>query len=102
MEWNPFLTDWLVTSTGVMTTRRIIGSSIKNQASGGKWLISEANFYTVRVYICCSDDEVDEFLKLGLDQMVEDQDGLGDSIQLRRSLEETHKKMWLKCEEQIG
>ena len=45
---------------------------------------------------------MDEGFKVELDQMVEDQDGLGDSIQLRRSLEETHKKMWLKCEEQIG
>ena len=39
-EQNPSLTDWSVTSTVVMTMRQIIGSIVKKQASGGKWLKS--------------------------------------------------------------
>ena len=39
------------------------------------------------VCIYFSGDEVDGFLKVGLDQMVEEQDGLGEAIQLRRNLE---------------
>ena len=60
----PSLTDWSVTSTAVMTMRRIVGSIVKNQASGEKWLISEAIVDTVRVYIYLSGDEVNEVLKL--------------------------------------
>ena len=47
-----------------MTMRRIVGSIAKNQASGGKWLISEAIVDTMRVYIHCYTDEVDEFLEV--------------------------------------
>ena len=50
-EQNIYLTDWSVTSTVVMTIQRIVGSIVKNQASGWKWLISEEIFDTVRVYI---------------------------------------------------
>ena len=39
-ERNPSLTDLSVTRTVVMTMRHIVGSIVKNQASGGKWLIS--------------------------------------------------------------
>ena len=49
-----------------MTMRQIVGSIVKKQASGGKWIISEAIVYTVRVYIYCYGGEVDEVLKLGL------------------------------------
>ena len=58
-----------------MTMRKIVGSIVKNQASGGKWLISEAIVDTVRVYIYCYGDEVDDVLKVELEQMVEEQDG---------------------------
>ena len=54
-----------------MDTRKIVVSIVKNQASGGKWLIYEAIFDTGRVYIYYSGDEVDEVLKMVLDQMVE-------------------------------
>ena len=50
-EQNPSLKDWSVTSTDVMTMRKIVSSIVKNQASSGKWLISEAIVDTVRVYI---------------------------------------------------
>ena len=43
--------DWSVTSTVVMTMGQIVGSIVKNQASGWKWLSSEAIVDTVRVYI---------------------------------------------------
>ena len=76
-----------------MTMRKIIGSIVKNQASGGKCLISEAILYTVRLYIYCSTDEVDEVLKMKLYQMVEKQDGSEEARQLIRNLEETHMKM---------
>ena len=62
-----------------MTMRKIVGSVVKNKASGGKWLISEAIVDTERVYIYCSGDEVGEFFKVELDQMVEDQDILAEA-----------------------
>ena len=43
------LTDWSFTITVVMTMRHIVVSIVKIQASGGKWLISEAIVDTVRV-----------------------------------------------------
>ena len=52
--------------------RKIVGSIVKNQAYGGKWLISEAIFDTVRIYIYFSGDEVDEVLKVELNQIVEE------------------------------
>ena len=55
-----------------MNIRKIVGSIVKNQVSGGKWLISGRIVDTVRVYIYCSSDEVDEVLKFKLDQMVEE------------------------------
>ena len=67
-------------STVVMTMRNIVGSIVKNKAYGGKWLISEAIVDTKRVYIYCSGDYVDEVFKLGLDQIVEEQDDLGEII----------------------
>ena len=45
------------------------------------------------VCIYCSVDEVYEVLKEELDQIVEDQDGLGEARQLRRNLEGTNMKM---------
>ena len=80
-------------STIVMTMQYIVGSIIKKQASGGKWLVYEAIFDTVRVYIYWSGDEVDEVLRMDLDKMVEDQDGTVDARQLGRNLEETHMKI---------
>ena len=53
-----------------MTMRYIVGGIVKNQASGEKWFISEAIFDTVRDYIYFSGDEMDDFLKVDLDQMV--------------------------------
>ena len=53
---NPPLKDWSVTSTVVMNMRHIVGSIVKNQASGGKWFIYEAIIDTARVYIYCSSD----------------------------------------------
>ena len=49
------------------TMRQIVGSIVKNKASGGKWLISEEIVYTVRLYIYCSGDEVDEVLNVELE-----------------------------------
>ena len=40
-----------VTSTVIMNMRKIVGSIVKNQVSGGKWLISESIVDNVRVYI---------------------------------------------------
>ena len=77
----------------MMTMRHIFGSIVKKQASGEKWIISEVIVYTVRVYIYYSGDDVDEVLKVELYHMVEDQDGLGETRQLRGNLEETHMKM---------
>ena len=57
-------------STVVMTMRHIVGSIVKNQASGGKWLISEEIVDTVRVYIYFSGYDVDEVLKVELEHMV--------------------------------
>ena len=48
----------------------------------------------MRFYKYCSGDEVDEVLKLELDQMVEEQDALEEARKLRRNLEETHMKIW--------
>ena len=76
-----------------MNVQRIVGSIVKNQASGGKWLMSEANVYTMRFYIYCSVDEVDDVLKVDLHQMVEEKDGLAESRQLIRNLEDTHNKI---------
>ena len=92
-EQKPSLTDWSVTSTVVITMQKIVGNISKNQASGGKWLISEAIVDTVRVYIYLSGDEVDEVLKVELDQMVEEKYGPGEARQLRTNLKETHMKM---------
>ena len=75
-QQKPSLIDWSVTRTVVMTMRYIVGIIVKNQASGSKWIISEAIVETLRVYIYFSGDEVDEVLKVGLDQRVEEQDGL--------------------------
>ena len=61
---NPSLADYSVTITVMMTMRRIIGSIVKKQSSGGKWLISEVIFDTVRVYIYFSGDDVDYVLKV--------------------------------------
>ena len=93
-EGNPALTDWSTTSTGVMTMHRTVGSIVKNQASGGKWLISEEITDTVKVYIYCSGDEADAFLMAELDQLIEYKDGLAEDRQLIRNLEETHMRMW--------
>ena len=76
-----------------MTMSNIIGSIVKKQASGGKWLVSEEIFDTVRVYIYWYGYEVDEVLKLELDQLVKYQDGLAEARQIRRNLEETHMKI---------
>ena len=43
----------------MVTMRQIVGSIVKNQESGGKWLIYESIFDTVRVYIYSYGDEVD-------------------------------------------
>ena len=67
MEQNPSLMDRSVTITIVMTMRQIVGSIVKTQASGGKWLISEAIVNTVRFYIYCSVYEVDGVFKVELD-----------------------------------
>ena len=56
--------------TFVMNIRWIVGIIIKNQASGGKCLISEEIVDTVRFYIYCSGDEVDEVFKVELEQML--------------------------------
>ena len=77
----------------MINTGRIFGSIVKNQASGGKWLISESIVDTVRFYKYFSGDEVDEVLKLELDQIVEEQDGLEEARNLRSNLEETHMKI---------
>ena len=37
----------------------------KNQASGGKWIISDSIVDTVGVFIYCYIDEVDEFFEVG-------------------------------------
>ena len=76
-----------------MTMWQIVVSIIKNQSSGGKWLVSEVIVDNVRVYIYCSGDEMDEVLKVELEKMVEEQYGLAEAINLRRNLEETHMKM---------
>ena len=43
--------DYSVTRNVVTTMRQIVGSIVKNKASGGKWLISEEIVDTVRLYI---------------------------------------------------
>ena len=73
-----------------MNKRKIVGSIVKNQASGTKGFISESIFDTVMFYIYCSGDEVYEVLKLELDQILEEQDGPGEAIQTRRNLKDTH------------
>ena len=47
----------------------------------------------MRVYTYCSGDEVDEVLKVELEQMEEEKDGLAEARQLRSNSEETHMKM---------
>ena len=79
-ERKPSLVDWSVTNTVVTTMRQIVRIIIKNHSSGVKWIISEGIVDTVRVCIYCSGDEVDEFLKVDLYQMVEDQDGSTEDI----------------------
>ena len=69
-----------------MTMRRIVGSIVKNQTSGDKWLVSEAIVDTMRVYKYCSGDELDEVLKLKLDKIVEEQNGSGYAKQLLSNL----------------
>ena len=69
-----------------MNMRHSFGSIVKTQAPGGKWLVSEANVDTVRVYIYFYGDEVYEVLKVKLDQIVEEKDGLEEARQLRRNL----------------
>ena len=76
-----------------MTMRQIVGSNIKNQASGGKWLTYEDIVNTVRVYIYFYGDDEVNFMKLRLDQMAEEQDGLVKARQLISNLEETHTKV---------
>ena len=77
-----------------MTMKYIVGSIVKNQASGWKCLISESIVDTVRVYIYWYGDDVDEVFKVELGQMVEEQDFSAESRQTRRNLEEAHMKMW--------
>ena len=50
--------------------RRIVGSLITNQASGGKCLIPEVIVDTTRVYANCSGDELNEVLKVELVQIL--------------------------------
>ena len=57
-------------STVVMTMQQIVSNIIKNQASGGKWIIPEAIADIGRVYIYFSGDEFDEVLNVDLYQMV--------------------------------
>ena len=56
--------------------RQIVGNIIRNKASGGKWLISEDILDTVRLYVYCSIDEVDEVPKAEFYHIVEEKDGL--------------------------
>ena len=77
-----------------MTMWQIVGSIVKNQAYGGKWLVSETIFDILRVYIYFSGDDMDEVFKVDLEHMVEEKDGLAEARQLKRNLEETHIKMW--------
>ena len=77
-----------------MTMWWIVVIIFKNQASGGKSIISQAIVDTVRVYIYRYSDEMDEVLKVDLYHMVEEQDALGEARQLRSNLEETQMKMW--------
>ena len=80
-EGKHSLTYWSTRSTGVMTMRQILGSIVKNQASCGKWLISEEITDTVKVYIYCSGDEADESLEVELEQIVETQGGFTEARQ---------------------
>ena len=64
MEQNTSLAYWSGTSTVVTNMWQIVGSIVKNQASGGKWLISEAIVDTVRVYIYLSGDDVSGVFKV--------------------------------------
>ena len=57
-ELKPSLMYWAVTITAVITMCQSVGSIVKNQASGGKWLISDAIVDTVRVYIYFSGDDL--------------------------------------------
>ena len=59
------------------TMRQIVGSIVKNKASGGKWLIIEEIVDTMRLYIYCSGDEVDEVFNAEMENMANEQDGLG-------------------------
>ena len=57
-------------NTVVMNMRWIVGGIVKNQASGGKWLIYEVTFDNFMLYIYFYGDEVDKVLKVELYQMV--------------------------------
>ena len=51
MGKKPYLTEWSVTNTVVVTIRQIVCGIVQNQASGGKCPISEEIVDTVRIYI---------------------------------------------------
>ena len=53
-----------------MNIRKIVGSIVKNQASGGKWIIPEAIADIGRGHLYFSGDEFDEVLNVDLYQMV--------------------------------
>ena len=80
-------------STIVVTMRQIVGSIVKKQDSGGKWIISEAVVDTETVYIYLYGDEVYEVLKVEFDQMVQEQDVLAEARILKRNLEDMHMKI---------
>ena len=44
---KPYLMDWSVTSTILVTMRQIVGTIVKNQASSGQWKIFEAIVDTI-------------------------------------------------------
>ena len=71
---KPYLTDWSVMITVVMTMQQIFGSILKTQTSDEKWLISESIVDTEGVYIFFNGDDMDEVCKVELEQMVKEQD----------------------------
>ena len=99
---KPSLKSWSVTSTFLMTMRRIVSSIVKNQSTGGKWLISEIIIHTVRVYIYFSSDEVHEVFMVELYHMVEEKDGLVEARKLRSNLEEMHMKIWFNVKSKLS
>ena len=58
--------DWSVRCTVVVNMWQIVGSVVKNQAFGGKCLISEAIVDTGKVNIYFSGDEEYDLLRVGL------------------------------------